>query len=57
MFEGVPFRTSSHSTDDCVAVARAPRLIGVADTKVGNARVIAVRPDAWTVFVAAVTTR
>ncbi|WP_165985675.1 DUF397 domain-containing protein [Streptomyces sp. YIM 98790] len=57
MFEGAPFRTSSHSTDDCVAVARAPHLVGVADTKTGRADVIAVRPDAWSAFVTAVAHR
>jgi hypothetical protein len=49
---GIPFRTSTHSTSDCVAVAPAPATVAVADTKTRHAEVVEVAPDAWAAFIA-----
>ncbi|WP_267245241.1 DUF397 domain-containing protein [Streptomyces sp. PR69] len=54
-FHGVEFRTSSYSTDDCVAVAPAPGAIAVADTKTGHSDVIEISPTAWDTFLSALT--
>lgn len=48
---GVPFRVSSHSNNDCVAVATAQPVVAVADTKDRHAEVVEVSAAAWAAFV------
>jgi hypothetical protein len=47
---GIPFRTSTYSTSDCVAVATTPATVAVADTKTRHAAAIEVPATAWTTF-------
>lgn len=48
---GVPFRVSSHSNNDCVAVAAAHPVVAVADSKDRCTEVVEVSAAAWTAFV------